>query len=232
MTGTELATFCQEVNGGASIGSTVLFQFLNLAKAMVEQLRPWMVLRYTDTSKMVTTGNTWQTAIDLSTIARFNRFYESDDNAPIKLFDGGYRIEYYRQVPFNQRLDYIYVPNTFCYDEASKMLYLNGTVQFAGTLYINHIKDSVDVPTGDTTAWVFPSWSHALLGFYAVAINKGGVDYDDINARMAPDNRAQANAIIQRLEAWDGEKQLQAQQGADPYNAPHDGYRPGAINIP
>jgi hypothetical protein len=25
---------------------------------------------------------------------------------------------------------------------------------------------------------------------------------------MAPDNRAQANAIIQRLEAWDGEKQL------------------------
>src|SRR5437868_3335054 len=145
MTGPELETFATELNGGASIGSTVLFQFINLAKAMVEQLRPWMVLRYTDTSKTVTAANTWQTAIDLSTIARLNRFYESDDNAPIKLFDGGYRIEYYKQVPFNRRLEFIYVPNTFCWDEASKTLYLNGTVQFAGTLYIDHIKDSADI---------------------------------------------------------------------------------------
>jgi hypothetical protein len=75
MTGSELETFCEEINGGASIGATVLFQFINLAKAMVEQTRPWVALRYTDTSKSVSAGNTWQTAIDLSTIARFNRFY-------------------------------------------------------------------------------------------------------------------------------------------------------------
>jgi hypothetical protein len=80
MTGTELSTFCEEINGGASIGDTLLFQLLNLSKAMVEQLRPWMVLRDADTSKTVTTANTWQTAIDLSTIARLSRFYESDDN--------------------------------------------------------------------------------------------------------------------------------------------------------
>jgi hypothetical protein len=36
MNGTELETFCEELNGGASIGSTVLFQSINLAKAMVE----------------------------------------------------------------------------------------------------------------------------------------------------------------------------------------------------
>jgi hypothetical protein len=144
VTGPELETFATEINGGASIGSTLLFQFINLAKAMVEQLRPWMVLRYTDTSKSVTAANTWQTAIDLSTIARFNRFYESDQ-APIKLFDGGFRIEYYKQVPFNRRLEFIYVSNTFCYDEANKTLYLNGTVQFAGTLYIDHIKDSPEI---------------------------------------------------------------------------------------
>src|SRR3954470_20777506 len=75
MTGTELETFCEEINGGASIGATVLFQFINLAKAMVEQTRPWMALRYTDTSKSVAAGNTWQPAIGLSAIARLNRFY-------------------------------------------------------------------------------------------------------------------------------------------------------------
>jgi len=75
MTGTELATFAEEVNGGASIGSTFLFQLFNICKALVEQRRPWMVLRSTDTSKTVATSNTWQTAIELSTITRFNRFY-------------------------------------------------------------------------------------------------------------------------------------------------------------
>src|SRR5438270_7081145 len=101
MTGTELSTFCEEINGGASIDSTLLFQFINLAKAMVEQLRPWVVLRATDTSKSVTTAYTWQTSIDLSTIARFNRFY---GERPIKLFDGHQTVYEYRQVPFDQRL--------------------------------------------------------------------------------------------------------------------------------
>jgi hypothetical protein len=89
MTGTELETFATEIDSGASIGDTLLFQFINLTKAMVELRRPWMLLRYTDSSKTVTAGNTWQTAIDLSIIPRC--FYESDDNAPIKLLDGNNR---------------------------------------------------------------------------------------------------------------------------------------------
>jgi hypothetical protein len=36
MTGTEFATFVEEVNGVATIGDTLLFQLLNLAKALVE----------------------------------------------------------------------------------------------------------------------------------------------------------------------------------------------------
>jgi hypothetical protein len=45
MTGTELSTFCQEVDGSAPIGDIVLFQLINLAKALVEQRRPWTILR-------------------------------------------------------------------------------------------------------------------------------------------------------------------------------------------
>ena len=37
-----------------------------MAKALVEQRRPWMVLCTTDTSKSVTTANIWQTAIAAS----------------------------------------------------------------------------------------------------------------------------------------------------------------------
>jgi hypothetical protein len=79
MTGAEFSTAAEEINGGASIGSTLLFQFGNLGKSLIEQRRRWMILRKTDTSKTVTTANTWQTAIDLSTITDFNRFYQTID---------------------------------------------------------------------------------------------------------------------------------------------------------
>ena len=47
MIGPEFATFCEEVNGGVSIGDTLLFQLLNLSKAMVEQRRAWVLRRQT-----------------------------------------------------------------------------------------------------------------------------------------------------------------------------------------
>ncbi|MFN3658181.1 MAG: hypothetical protein ACK4UO_13070 [Pseudolabrys sp.] len=226
MTGPELSTLCEEVNGGASIGETLIFQLINLGKAMVEQTRPWVLLRNTDTSKTVTAANTWQTGIDLSTIVRFNRFYGEE---PITVFDGLNSVTKFREVPWNRRLDFRNSPNTFVYDEANKTLYLNGTVQ-AGTLYIDHIKDSPDITSDDSSSWIFPSWSHPLLAFFAVGIHKGGIDYDDINARMSPDNRALAQQIQNMLAGWDNSKQLQAQQNSDPY-ADHDGdgFRTGAI---
>lgn len=227
MTGEVLDTFVDEVNGGASIGSTLKFQLINLYKALIEQRRPWMVLRYTDTSKTVTTASTWQTAIDLSTIARLNRFY---GGFPIRLFDGNNRIERYRQVPIEERLYHKDVPNTFCYDEANKTLYLNGTVAFAGTLYISHIKDSPDLTSDVSSSWVFPSWSHALLGFGAVGIHKGGIDFDDINARMSPENRAQAEQLFQMLEKQDDAKQLASIETYDPTGS-DGGYRTGAIDM-
>jgi hypothetical protein len=125
MTGEQFETAATEINGGASIGSTLLFQFGNLGKSLIEQRRSWIVLRKTDTSKSVTTANTWQTAIDLSTITDFNRFHwTEDDPYPIKLFDGNNRIERYRLVPFNQRLEFKDVANTDVYDAANKILYL------------------------------------------------------------------------------------------------------------
>jgi hypothetical protein len=229
MTGSQLATLAEELNGGASIGSTLLFQLINIAKALIEQERPWMRLRYTDTSKTVAAStNAWQTAIDLSTIARFNRFY---GDSPIKLFDGSTKIEHYTEVPLNMRLQHRESPNTFVYDDAADDLYLNGGVSFAGTLYIDHIKDSPEIEDDDSSTWVFPSWSHSILAFMAVSMHKGGVDYDEVNARQLVQNSSDAMRIYRMLEKWDDEKQLAAQQNLDPSQHYTDGFRPGAINI-
>jgi hypothetical protein len=228
MTGSALYDLGTELNGGAAIGGTLYFQLLNVGKAIFEQRRPWMILRKTDTSKTVTTGNTWQTAIDLSSITNFDRF---NGEFPIRLFDGANNIERFRQVPFEERLYFKDVPNTFVYDENGKTLYLNGPVSFGGTLYINHLITSADIENDDGSSWLFPSWSHALLAFMAVGIHKGGVDYDDINARMSPENKAAAEAIVRALETQDAAKQVAARESYDQYADPAGGFRGGAIDM-
>jgi len=45
MSGEEFEVFATAINGGDTIGRTLLFQYLNMAKAMVEQLRPWIARR-------------------------------------------------------------------------------------------------------------------------------------------------------------------------------------------
>jgi hypothetical protein len=74
---------------------------------------------------------------------------------------------------------------------------------------------------------VFPTWSHPLLAFMAI-----GIDFDDINARMAPDNRAVAGELMAQLSRWDAEKQLSQRDQFDNVNLPQiGGFRPNAINI-
>lgn len=229
MDGNTLSTLVDELNGGASIGDTLKFQLINAYKASLEQERPWAVLRKTDTSKTVTTANTWQTAIDLSSIARFSQFVGS---RPVRLFDGSQRITRYRQVPFADRLEHLSSPQTFVYDPSTKSLYLNGTVQFAGTLYIRHLAYSADLDSDSaSTVWPFPSWAHPLLAFGAVAMHKGGVDYDEVNARQLISNNADALKLYKALAKWDNGLQLAEINEYDQTQVDDGDWRPGAINM-
>ncbi len=158
-TGQGLNTFITSLNAGASIEETLLDVLVSSAKTILEEERPWMVLRKTDSSKTVATSNAWTTAIDLSTITDFSRFFANQDGVVIKLFDGDNRIEYYTLKSFDQRLEYKDVSHTCVYDENTKTLYLNGIVPFAGTLYIPYVSTSTEIDLNSASAvWTkFPS---------------------------------------------------------------------------
>ncbi len=215
MIGTSLSTLCTSLNGGATIDATLLTQLINIGKNILEEERPWMVLRKTDTSKTVTTSNLYTTAISLATITQFNRFY---GNFAVRLFDGANRIEYYRQVPWDERLVYKDVGNTFCYDANSGNIYLNGVVPFNGTLHINYLTTLIDIDlTSATEVWSpFPPRFGAILGFYAVGVNKGAIDYDEINKEMLPSNQTVLGALKNAMEKWDNELQSSAIEMNDP----------------
>jgi hypothetical protein len=217
-TGQQLATFTTSLNADATIDADLLSVLVDNAKAVLEEERPWMVLRKTDSSKTVTTANTWQTAIDLSTISDFSRFYANQDGVVVRLFDGGERIDYFTLKPFDQRLEYKNVGGTCVYDENAKMLYLNGLVQFSGTLHIPYVSTSpaIDLTSASAVWTAFPSRFLPVLGYYAIGIHKGAIDYDSINRQMLPSNAEALNALKNAMSNWDNEKALASIQSNDP----------------
>jgi hypothetical protein len=68
-----------------------------------------------------------------------------------------------------------------------------------------------------------------ILGYYAIGIFKGAVDYDEINRAMLPANAAALGAIKNACEAWDNQRQLAAISNSDP-TANYGHPRSGAID--
>jgi hypothetical protein len=69
-----------------------------------------------------------------------------------------------------------------------------------------------------------------VLGYYAIGINKGAIDYDSINREMLPENRATLNALKNAMEKWDNEMALATIQSNDPSEYPGGYPRLGAVN--
>lgn len=229
-TGAQLTTFITGLNGGATVDPTLLDVLVSTGKAIIEEERPWMVLRKVDTSKSVTTAGTWQTAINLATITDFSRFYS---DLPFQLFDSSTnRLEFYRIKPFDRRLMFKDVSNTAVFDHNAKLLYLNGVAPFAGTLYIPYVSTATEIDLASTSAvWsLFPSRFLPILGFYAMGIHKGAVDYDEVVAHMLPENKATLLALKGAMEKWDNELQQTDLVTNDPEDF-YDYPRAGAINI-
>lgn len=231
-TGEELYEFITGLNTGSTVDVDLATVLVDNAKAILEEERPWEVLRKIDTSKTVTTANTWQTAILLSTITDFSSLLVNGDGVAVKLFDGSNRIEYYRLKPFDQRLEWKNVSYTCVFDENTKTLYLNGNVPFNGTLYIPYMAFSpaIDLESASAVWTSFPSRFLSILAYYAIGIYKGGIDYDSINRQMLPTNSATLSMLKEAMTKWDDAKQLAAMQSNDPSEYPGGYPRAGVID--
>ncbi len=224
-TGQELYTLMGSLNGDADLDITLAETLVATAKSMIEEERPWMVLRKTDTSLSVSTSDTWQTAKSIAGITDFSSFHTE---YPVRVFDGGNMISYYQQTPFDRRLEHKDNSGTFTYDAANKNIYFNGIHAFNGTVYLNYLSTSPDISlTSDAAVWTpFPARFLPLLAFYAVQVHKGAVDYDDVNARMLEPHNQVYQALHDAMTKWDEKLALSELEHNDPtnlYNIPRLG---------
>jgi hypothetical protein len=86
-------------------------------------------------------------------------------------------------------------------DVAGGNYYLTGSVGVSSTIYNFYLKTTDDIATA--TSWVAPSRFHPLLAYDVAGFVMGGIDADDIYARMAPYQRAAALELERAMIAWD-----------------------------
>jgi len=218
MTTADLLTLCTDINSGDEIASILALSLINIAKAIVEHEREWVVLRTTSSMSVAAGSDT----LDLSSM-KIDRFR---GNYPVVLSDGS-RTDRFRIVQANTPLDLLGDEFAAAYDPAMHQITLKRS--FAGTLYVTHMIDNDDITT-DTTWQRFPSWVCPLLAYMAVAMHKGGIDFDDQNARMASYNSTDAMRFYSMLTRWDNEMQLQMIGTMDPWQS-GSLYQSGKIDI-
>lgn len=199
MTGAEIKTMAENILDGDTIDDVFFYQLLNSAKDTIEDSRPWMFLRKLNSSVTASTGNNYNTPITLPT----------DWRRTWKLFVGS-DMQYF-PVPFDQQHLYANSPRHFVVDVASGTYYLLGTIGRADTIYHYYLKTTDDITSSTSPVW--PARFHKILGFYVAGYIQMGVDSDDIFARMAPANKAEAQMALNSMEAWDSALQANEQNG-------------------
>lgn len=213
MTGTEEKTFVIDGLDAGDIGDTEFYILLNVAKTRIEEERDWKVLEVTDTSKSVSSGDTFLTTKDLP----------SDFAQDIGLFltNGDNKAVDYHPIPFRERYRRKDEPNGYWIDVASGKFGLTGKASSGySTINLVYRKTSAEITSG--SSWVFPLRFHPLLGFLVAVMFKGGVDYDNISVRQALQNREDSKMLWESLIDWNTQLDFKSQgnsyEGQGGYN--------------
>lgn len=195
MTGAEIKSMSESILDGDTIEEVFFYNVLNSVKNLIEDSRPWMFLRKLDTSANAIAG----TAITLPTDWRMTwKLYVGQD-------------QLYTQIPFDQQHLYRNEGRRFIVDVASGTYTLLGTIGNSANVYHYYIKTTDDVTA--STSPVFPTRFHPILAYYVAGYIQMGVDSDDLFARMAPENKVQAQTLLSAMERWDSNLQLREQNG-------------------
>lgn len=201
MTGSELYILTTQFLGGQTLDETLFYQLLNSAKDRREMMRDWMVLRTRDTSITFTSADTYLTGKTLPD--RFLRVYTSFDEDGLSdtvflVTSSGAKVPLQ---PIKQSQAYEYRNDEGYYYIDIKNGTISRTGTTAGTLWLYYLQGTEDI--SETGEWDFPAYSHPLLAYDVAVEQKGGIDWDTINANQVPFNQRKIQQLELSLATWD-----------------------------
>ena len=206
MSGSELKTLVEELHDGETMSNSLFVSLVNQKKNMLESLRPWVILRKVDSSLTVLGADGITNFKTLPTGFRvpFLRKRTNGKKTAIVLRTGN-NIRYVDQIPFGTEQEHKDDIDYFFIDRANNRFAFTGTRDQTYTIYLNYIGTStyLAVATIATWSWDFPSEHHPLLAFKIATTNKAGIDYDEINARMAQSHGIDAEEMMRSMIFWD-----------------------------
>lgn len=192
--------------GGQSIDSVLFFQLLNMKKNLLEAKRDWMILRDFDSTLTFTAADDYTGSKSLP--ARFLRVYtpydaRQEEQTGVYIVDSAGNRNPLKPIPFARRFEYKDTNGYFYIDVKNSKIGRTGTL--AGTLHLFFLKGTADIEAG--TTWEFPTFSHPLLAYEVAIEQKGGIDWDRVNANQVPYNKNTSNEIMSGLNMWDSRLQ-------------------------
>jgi len=204
MDGNTLKTLTTELLGGRELGDTLFFQLANLAKQKREAMRPWVILREEDTSLTLTAGSLYTSTQALP--AKFLQLHGSsrreNDSSPVVLVNGEDDIVLrpisQRDIHQNRRSRRYYI------DYKNRKIGFTGDYDKSYTVHLFYIAESGDIDAN--TAWEFDDYNPIfgpLIAADVAIMQKGEIDYDEINARMVQFHGLNVQTIVREMIKWD-----------------------------
>lgn len=203
-------TMVTALNGGRAMNSVLFYQMLNSKKNILEASRDWMILRTIDTSLTFSSSDLYTSGKTLP--ARFLRTYTFTDQAgnlrgPYIINSAGSKVPLL-PIKLAERYDYKDTEGYYWIDVKNSTIGRTGTT--AGTLYLPYLQGTADIAAG--TTWEFPTFAHPILPFEVAVVQKGGIDWDRVNANQVPYNLQDIRDARSALIMWDARLQ-QAELG-------------------
>lgn len=209
MNGETIYEFVTELLGGDAPGDVLFRSMLNMAKTTRESTRDWVALRTKYSSLSYTTS---AQNLPSNFLKALKQTAKSD---PVVFIDSnGKKQGTASEILVQQQYDYQDQQGYFYVEYGT-----TPTITFTGanlpayTPILFYIKktDEMTEANQDTWTWSpFPSDYTYLLAFDVANMIKGGVDYDDINARMVQFAGIDAQKLEHAMRVWDDRIKLSA----------------------
>jgi len=199
-----LKEFTESLLDGETLNETLFYQLADVAKLKIEEERPWRYLITEDTTQTASSGDTFLTTKSLPSDFSQDRglFVVDGNNNPI----------YYRPISYGQRYQYKDASRRYYVDLVNSTFALTGKLP-TGYTTIHLVYKKFSPAFSSIQTWIAPARFHALIGFLIAEMHKGGIDYDDITARQALQNRADGAMLYQAMIDWDSALAHQAMAG-------------------